>query len=521
MSRKRQSFVQFCETVLKIVFTVPWRTLARVTIDGVQPRDLCAEEREAARALFGDVDEIDPRIRRVLVWRLGRAAGKSTIAAALAIYSAWTSDLSRVGRGHVPAAFVVSPTKPVAKIAIGVARELLRGTALDRFVTDDTTHGFLLLRPDKRLVEIACVAASRGGASLRGRDVVVLVVDESEFMGSDEGGAAVTDADQINAVMPRLLGYALCISTPWPTANVTAEYFDRNHGHPIDAVVALGTSMFMRPSEQLALDIAREMARDEENALREYECIPGARGGSRLFDAEAVDACIVEGRPLVIVAPKGSCLGAGGDLAMERDSSTIAIVSRLVDSYELLEADEVRPTKAAPLTPGYVVRDRFVPVLARYGVKDLALDQHYRRSAEEHLEALGCRLVAAEDTNQFKYETHMQLRAILRSGNLRIPRMPRLVVQLKAVTVTPMAGGRSKISSPRRAGQGHGDLVSALVLAVWRAQRETKAHDAPPLRVGPPTITHVHGGTLTTWPGGGSLFTGGGGDEQTVGGGEH
>jgi hypothetical protein len=473
----RISFVTFCEKTLSLVLTTPWRVLLLVTIDGVSPRRLRGKEREAAEALFGcEVDELSsPALRRVLVWRLGRDAGKTTIAAALAVFAAWTGDLSRVGRGHLPVAFVVSATRPLATIAVGVARGLLVGTDLDRFVEGDTKHGFILRRPDGRRVEVAAVAASKGGANVRGRPVVVLIVDESEFMGTETADAAVTDRAQVKAAKPRLLWLVLFISTPWPSDNLTAEYFDRNHGHPVDAVAAMGPSMLMRPSEQLAQDRAHEMAVDEENALREYDCVAGSRGGSRLFDAESVDACVVEGRPLVLPAPKGARLGAGGDLALVRDSSAIVVVSWLGERYELLEADEVKPMKAQPLVPGYVIRDRFAPVLARYKLQSIALDQHYRESAKEHLDAVGLRLIAAEDTNEFKFDTYMALRAIVRSGQLQIPRMPRLISQLKAVTVTPIDRGRSKISSPRRTGGGHGDLVSALVLAVWAAKKGATA----------------------------------------------
>ena len=360
---RRVSFVDFCTDVLHLKPSAPWRALLAVTVDGVQPRELPPQEREAARILFGDVEEIDPRIRRVLVWRLGRASGKTTFASALAIYTMWTTPLPREGHGHVPCAFVVAPTRPVAKIGVAVARDHVRGTELDRYVVGDTTDGFLLRRPDGRVVEFRSVAASRGGANLRGRDVLVLILDESEFFASSEDGSAdyaVTDKDQISAVMPRLIGFVLCISTPWPTENATAEFFERNFGHPTDAVAALGRTLFMRPHPQLQEDYERELVRDEENARREYDCEAGVRGGRHIF-VEGLSEAVVEGRPLVTNAARGARVGCGGDLGLERDSSAIAFVSLHRDVYELLEFDEVRPAKGAPLSPGYVIRDRFAP----------------------------------------------------------------------------------------------------------------------------------------------------------------
>jgi hypothetical protein len=50
---------------------------------------------------------------------------------------------------------------------------------------------------------------------------------------------------------------------------------------------------------------------------------------------------------------------------------------------------------------------------------------------------------------------------------VRLPRHDRLLRQLREVTVRPLTGGGMSVSSPRSPG-GHGDLVSALVLALWQ-----------------------------------------------------
>lgn len=474
MAFARVSFVRFCTDVLRLKLTPAWVVLLKVAVDGVQPRDLVGDERELARQLFGDVDEVPPSARRVQVWRLGRASGKSTIAAALAVYSAWSADLSRVGPGQLPSASVVSPTKAIAKIALGIARQLVRDSALERAVVDksDTSEGFLLQRRhDGRLVALRCVAAAKGGANLRGVDQTALIIDESEFLASGaDTEYAVTDRDQIAAVMPRLLEYVVCISTPWPTENATAEFFDRNHGHPVDALAVLGSSMLMRPTPELAADIDREQQRDPETAAREFFCVAGARGGSRLFDPAMVDASVVEGRPLVIAAPVGVMLGAGGDLGLERDSSAIAVVGNGAGILNVLEVDEIRPAKGAPLVPGYVIGQRFVPVLKRHGARSIMMDAHYRQSAIEHLAPAAVQFLDAPVGMQGKYDVYMQARAVIHAGRLRIPPIPRLVAQLKAISSTPLPGGGTRISSPRRAGQGHGDICSALVLAMYECR---------------------------------------------------
>ncbi len=55
------SFVGFCERVLRLHLTPGQRVLCKVAFDGVDPCDLEGEERDLARQLFGDVDEVRRR----------------------------------------------------------------------------------------------------------------------------------------------------------------------------------------------------------------------------------------------------------------------------------------------------------------------------------------------------------------------------------------------------------------------------------------------------------------------------
>jgi hypothetical protein len=476
-------FVRFCSDVLRLELSTAWQTLLKVAVDGVEPAQLVVEaERAAAREIYGDVDEVPDLARLTQAWRCGRGSGKTTIAAALGVWALFTSDITASGPGMQRAVVAMAPTRRTARILVSVARELVRGVPdLEKYVDrdGDTADGFSITRDGKRVSFIA-LPASKGGASLRGYDILMLVLDESEFFESndevaDTAGYAVSDRDLYAAAKPRLLGPAIFISTPWPSGNLTDELVRTNHGAPTSALAAIGASTLMRPDDtRLAAAVETELARDYENAQREFFCnVTGARNGSRLFDADMVDAAVVEGRPLVVMAEQGARVGAGGDLGLESDSSAISIVGRKDDTFVLLEFDEVRPAKGAPLSPGYVIAQRFVPAMKRHGVKRIMLDSHYRMSAVEHLAAANMRFDDAPAGNHGKYDVYMLTRSLLNSGKLQLPPSPRLIGQLKAVTVKPMAGGIVKITSPRRAGQGHGDIVSALVLAVWAAQKGT------------------------------------------------
>jgi hypothetical protein len=465
--------------VLKLSISPAWRVLLSVAVDGVEPIELSDADQEIARVLLGDVETIDDDARRTIIWRLGRGAAKTTMASATALYTLVTSDLSAVGPGMQAAAVVVSGGgKPGARISVQVARELARKTPpLEALVCEDgdTTEGFSIRRPDGKKVSFISVAASRGGVTLRSYDILILIIDESEFIASNSesagDGYAVSDRDLFAAARPRLHGPAIFISTPWPAENLTDELFTKNFGNPKNALAALGTSTYMRPEDKrLAHDVAKALADDDEDARREYLCESSSRGGSRMFDAASIDAAITRDRPLVIEAPAGATVGCGIDLGLERDSSAIAVVSNSEDSYDLLEFDEVRPTKNNPLAPRYVIKDRFVPVMNRHGASAAMGDVHYRQSATEHLDAEGKDFERGPEGAQGKYDSYMFVRSLLRTRKLRIPDAPRLIAQLRAVTSRPMPGGLTKISTPRRMGSSHGDIVSALVLACWHAR---------------------------------------------------
>lgn len=473
------AFVAFLLGVLKLTISPAWLVLLKVAIDRVEPREMEGEERALARVLFGDIDEVPEAARRALVWRLGRGSGKTTIAAALGVWLMLVSPMGAVGPGMVAAVVVVAPGKGTAKVSVSVARALVRMVpSLERLVADDgdTSEGFSLIRPDGRRVSFVAVAASRGGITVRGFDMLAIVFDESEFFLSNSDvaagdGYAVSDRDIYSAARPRLHGPAIFISTPWPVETLTADLFDKNHGRPSAALAALGVSTFMRPEdERLVRDVAEALASDPDgDAAREFLCQTHGRGGSRLF-ADCIDGAVVEGRALVVCAARGAVVGNGGDLGLERDSSAVAAVSNDDGAFELLEFDEVRPTKDAPLAPGYVIRQRFAPLIRRHGGTAVTMDGHYRQSAIEHLDAESIEFTHAPEGAQGKYDSYMHVRGLLRTGKLRLPPVPRLVAQLRAVTSTPMSGGGTKITSPRRMGQAHGDIVSALVLACWAAR---------------------------------------------------
>ncbi len=169
-----------------------------------------------------------------------------------------------------------------------------------------------------------------------------------------------------------------------------------------------------------------------------------------------------------IPAPDGAHVAFAADLGFERDSSALAGVAAVNDRFVVVYLDELRPARGAPLKPSVVI-DTFATTIKEYGCTEFVADAHYRATAKEHLEPHHLTFFDAPAGRDGKAETYLLARKLIHEGRVRLPNMPRLLAQLRAIVSRPMPGGGIQVTSPRRAGGGHGDLVSALVLALWRA----------------------------------------------------
>ncbi len=467
-------FVDFCSQVLRLDLTQHQRVLCLVGIDGIQPEQLDDGDRAIARMLFGDIDAIAPHVRRIQAWRLGRGSGKTTIAAALAVYLAVTADISACGPGDEPAVVTIAPRVKTATLSVRMARELSRrAPSVERLIVknDDGKDGFAIQRKDGRRVRIAAYPASRGGAAARGLSIVGFVLDEAEFFtsGSD---FSVTDRDCYTALIPRLIrgGLGILISTPWPVETLMSELVDRNFANPSTALVAIGPTLTMRDDDpDLAVDIERERLRDPETAAREFDCVSDASGSTGFFDPTSVDAAVDHDLVLPLVRTDDDARGFAMDLALVRDSAACVGVARRGERYVMVALEELRPKKGAPLKLSSVIAT-FADLVRPFGVTEIAADPWAREPAREYTEALGLAIVDAPAGQAGKADTFIAARKFLREGRACFPNVPRFVAQMKSVLVKPQPGGGIQISQPRRAGLAHGDIVSAWVLALHQVE---------------------------------------------------
>lgn len=470
-------FWEFCERILHLKLTDGQRVVAKVAFGNYNPKDLQGVERELALMMFGGLEVVPDAVKRFVVLRLGRGSGKTTLCSAYGVYCA-VCQAVRVGPGDSPYVITIAPDKETAKLSISMSREMIRGQpALERLVVSDEKQSITLRRPDGLQVKIEAFAASRGGLSVRGRTILCFLLDEAEFFTSNndtEGRIyAVNDTDLFRALKPRLVrnGKGMLVSTPWPVETLMGTMFDENYGHPVNAVaIKAPTSLVRGDDPDVMANVEDERLRDPENARREYDCELDGLSGEGFFDLSALQGSVrTEAQfpgnhnPLWPTA-------AAVDLGFKSDSSTLAIVQFDGSKYRTVLLLEKRPKPGKPLKPSEVIRE-FAQAAKRYGCHVIISDGHYREAVREHLSEHQVNLVDAPEGMKGKQETFSRVRSVLHEGLVELPGgdlVKRLVAQAKLVTAKAAPGGGLSIKVPRKVGLGHGDLVSAWVLAVWR-----------------------------------------------------
>lgn len=152
---------------------------------------------------------------------------------------------------------------------------------------------------------------------------------------------------------------------------------------------------------------------------------------------------------------------AGVDLAMRHNSSALAIGDP-GERMRIVHVREWQPTGAA-LVPSVVCR-AIAHDCADHGVTIVAADGHYIETLREALDAVKIALV---DAPAVPSEAWLPTQDAFLEDRIDVLRHDRLRLQLEAVKFTYESGGLVKVHQDIASDGSHGDLASAMVLAVW------------------------------------------------------
>jgi hypothetical protein len=236
------------------------------------------------------------------------------------------------------------------------------------------------------------------------------------------------------------------------------RHVERNFGHPVDGIACIATTRELRSDSPMVIAmVAAEMIRNPDLAMRDFECIALGRPDS-YFSPLVVDACKRE----ETAATKTNVSGAS-DLAFVSDGCAQVIVELQGDRVVQVFESFVEPTATSPLQPS-IIRLAQADAYIAHGCRNVSADVHEWASLCETLVPQGIQVTHAP-TGQAITTAFALTRDLMRQGRLEV--LPRTAEQLKRVQ-TGQSGSPQLV---RRTGEGHCDLVSALVQAVWLDRR--------------------------------------------------
>lgn len=419
--------------------------------------------------------------RRTIAIEAGGRGGKtSRLLAPKAIHAAWTVPLPTLAPGEHAVSLIVSSELVFAKQALSFVRGYCEASpVLSRAIVGEPgQESITLRRPDGKLVDIRIRAAGVRGKGGRAFTLVFAGMDEAAFF-YDESGA-VNDVEIYRAATQRIVpgGQIWLVSTPWIEGEGKLEELLRDnigtHAEAL-AVHRVGTRA-LNPTWDPTGEIERDLRRDPDNAAREIDAIPLSGASSKWFAPAAIDGAVNVSRTVDLPREDGWSYAAGADMGFRRNSSALAVVAYREGQVRLALLREMRPAPGVPLKPAAVV-DAFASESKRFGAYEIRVDSHEREAVQVELARHGMTATHAAEGQIGKAEMFAHARRLLHEGQLELPDLPRLSQQLRDVVGRPLPGGGTSITTRGRTDGSHGDLVSALVHALWTIEASRRAAD--------------------------------------------
>ncbi len=465
-----RGFLAFC-VWLGVTLTPGQAELARVSFDGVEPVD-----RHLAKQLFGA--DVPVGRRSVVAAVCGARAGKSYVLVALRlVHGMLMRDVSALPPGQKAVALIIAPRDDlrmeVFRYALGAVQHKPELAAM--LDGNPRVDEFTLRRPDGARVSFETGVATMGGTAARGRWFTDFALDECAFF--RDSTFKVNDEELFRAGSSRVLpgGQTIVASTPWAEGGLLHRLWKTK---PSDTCIAHAPTLVLNDSELTRAIVARAHEADPDNAKREFGAVFMTSGTTVFFESASIDAAVTE--ELFALEP-GDIVAAGGDFGFRSDSSALVMAALRGPMMHVYAGIEKRPEDGVPLKPSLTVA-AFAKCIAGQCAYLMA-DQHYREAIAEHLETHELSYAPAPSQPA---ETYVRARMMLREGKVRIhvaglpEGMPsRLLQQMREVQGKPTSGGGMSIVHPRWSQGGHGDLVSALVLALWQVSGDSVAGVEP------------------------------------------
>jgi len=443
------------------------RAICRIA-DGLPLGELAAAP-EVRDALGCDPSLLPVGVRPLEMLLLaGIRAGKSLLAAALAVRASQTCDLSKLGAGDEVRVSVLSLRKDLAEVVLShlIGNVLNKPKLRALMVGEPTADAVVLRHPSGREVEIKVVAGAKAGSTLVARWSAGVVFDEAPRMiGADDGVVNLDDAR--HAVTGRLLPGAqmFLIGSPWARFGPVYDMVQESWGKPSRGLVVLcTTSPAMNPVWWTPERILDLRAKSEQvyctDILGQF-----ADPETSMFTAAELDAA-TRPAPMVLKPEAGCAYAAAMDPATRSNAWTFVIAKRQWEPsrYVVALARQWVPSKGAPLSPAAVLDD-IARECMRYGIDTVRTDGWSADAIADLARERDIHVVDEKITSALKLDLYEGLRTKFAEGEVELSPDPQvkqdLLLVRKRVTQSAITVELLRTSDGR-----HADYAPAVVLAV-------------------------------------------------------
>lgn len=401
---------------------------------------------------------------------VGRRGGKSETIARIAVFEGiYGGHAVALAPGQIGIISVISPLREQSQEILGYSRGLAALPQVRRSIAGEPT------REGVRFVtglELRVMTAD--SVNVSGPTQVVAILDEmAKLPGAD---AVVPDRELLNSLRPALAPVAgaprrrlIGITSAYIKEGLAFETDQEHFGKPDSPVLVVrGTTEQFNPNiDRTWLDREHDRVGAAVFA-REYEGVWQDAITNGWFPPEC-DGAIQRGELSIPLEP-----GAIPTIALDASSSERGdkfgwgvCSSKIMDGRIITTVHGCGAWTVDRDPPGMALRVRD-EVCARYGTRDVIIDNHAAREFASILGAIGVKATivnwTAGDGPTSKLQRYKTFRMGLCSRTTLIPDSHELIRDLYACRGILLPGGGERVEVPRRAGS-HGDVLSAVVLA--------------------------------------------------------
>jgi hypothetical protein len=438
-----------------------WRAfLAALFACEMSPEELAIFQRLTAR-------KTAPSIAFREAWLCcGRRAGKSRIAALIAVYLAlFRSYQQFLAPGEIGTVLVIAADRKQARTIMRYVKAFVTDIAfLAAMVARDSQGHPRILNDSVEFSNRTTIEISTASfRSVRGYTVIAALNDEIAFFQNGEGGAEPA-SEIIAAERPAMAtipgALLLSLSSPHARRGPLWEAYKDHYGKDDSSVLFWkADSRAMNPGLDEKI-IADAYEKDPVAAAAEY----GAEFRSdcdAFVSREAVEACLLKG---VLESPRAEDVHYFGFVdpsGGSADSMTLAIAHRTRTGANVLDLlREVKP----PFSPEKVTRE-FAETLKSYGITEVTGDRYAGEWPRERFRNSG---ITYKPSERNRSEIYLELLPLVNSKRAWFLDSPRLVTQL---TGLERRASRSGAESIDHAPGGHDDLANAAAGALVLAEK--------------------------------------------------